>query len=263
MQALSSSTTTALRGNTTCLFAFWIDSKLTGSSEVVTSLLQSVALFLTIFRLWYRISIRMFWWEDAWALLAFVCAIATLITEWLHMQTGKSSSLVSAWVYSLGFLAVSWTVRISVMFSIVRIVSPSQVYRRITLAAAALLLLMWILDTAQKIWNCQSSDIWYSGAGPAGKPWCRMSRAMTIFELCMVFIADALLVALPVRLLWNVKLPKGERRMILLIFSSSIVMALASFFHGTCQLVPLVPLITPAVDFEVRHSYHCQSKSLS
>ncbi|KAF8129507.1 hypothetical protein EV363DRAFT_288600 [Boletus edulis] len=64
--------------------------------------------------------------------------------------------------------------------------------------------------------------------------------------------SDAALVCLSLKLLWRVKLPQGRHRMVLSLFSSSVLMSMSSLFHAICQLVvPLESAQYIAFDTEV------------
>ena len=65
-------------------------------------------------------------------------------------------------------------------------------------------------------------------------------------------ISDAILIALPVRLLWGMNLPTKRRRMIIAIFSSSIIVTTASIFRAVSQMMSLTSLVGVATDLEVR-----------
>lgn len=77
-----------------------------------------------------------------------------------------------------------------------------------------------------------------------------MTRPMVVFELMTDCLSDTILIVLPLRLLWNLKLPKRQKRMIFAIFSSSFVITVISIFRGVCQIVKYRTVLAPATDFE-------------
>lgn len=87
--------------------------------RVVSSAFLVLGLVLTIFRLAYRIWLRRFWVEDAWAGVAFLCGIATLTSCWTYVEAAGEEGIISFWVYSFTFPSVVWAVRKSILFSIV------------------------------------------------------------------------------------------------------------------------------------------------
>ena len=60
-----------------------------------------------------------------------------------------------------------------------------------------------------------------------------------------------ILIALPLRMLWKVKLPPRQRRMILCIFASSVVLAFAAIFHIVGHVLNITILMVAGIDSEV------------
>lgn len=54
---------------------------------VATSVLQGLSLLMTLFRLYFRLKIRRFWLEDAWAAVVFILGITNLISEWAYLTS--------------------------------------------------------------------------------------------------------------------------------------------------------------------------------
>ena len=75
-------------------------------------------------------------------------------------------------------------------------------------------------------------------------------------------ISDAALVILPLKLLWRVKLPRRQRRMILCLFSSSAVISVFSLFHASSQLVGVANVEYVAFELEVCLFYYRVCKRL-
>lgn len=70
------------------------------------------------------------------------------------------------------------------------------------------------------------------------------------------FVADTILVVFSFRLLWNVNLPSRQRRMILAIFSSSIIMTMFSLFHAVTNFIVDIWIEMIAVNLEVESFLH-------
>jgi len=58
------------------------------------------------------------------------------------------------------------------------------------------------------------------------------------FQVSTDCISDAILVILPLKILWRVKLPRRQRRMILTVFASSAIVSIFSLVHGIPQTLP-------------------------
>ncbi|EGO29462.1 hypothetical protein SERLADRAFT_365484 [Serpula lacrymans var. lacrymans S7.9] len=92
---------------------------------------------------------------------------------------------------------------------------------------------MWMGIVVAKIYVCARDTWWHNDIIIQ----CPLPIPVAIAELCTDMTADAILVALPLRLLWRVKLPQNQRIMILSIFSSSILTSVVSVVH-TAFLIP-------------------------
>ncbi|KAH7922123.1 hypothetical protein BV22DRAFT_1095167 [Leucogyrophana mollusca] len=216
--------------------------------RIVTSVLEGSAILLTLFRMWYRFSIRRFSWEDAWAAIAMLCAIACLVSYWVQLEAPGRISIIAFWVYSLSFACVVWAVRMSVLCSITRLIHPATTSRLISLSVTALFTLLWGGIVVWKAVRCGSNRDWYHSSSRS----CPMPRSNDIYELSTDVVSDTILVVLPLRMLWDVKLPtKHQRRMILCIFSSSIIVSLTSLFRAIYRLTHKGSLTITTSNFEV------------
>ncbi|KAG1836647.1 hypothetical protein DFJ58DRAFT_749734 [Suillus subalutaceus] len=215
--------------------------------RVVSSAFLGLGLVLTIFRLAYRIWLRRFWLEDAWAGVAFLFGIATLTSCWTYVEAAGEEEIISFWVYSFTFLSLVWAVRLSILFSIVRIVYETQHLRRLILGLAGLFLGLWAGVVAQKAWGFGHNTSWYQ---TTGKVHAFLTQPMVAFELMSDCLSDTILIVLPLRLLWSFKLPKRQKRMIFAIFSSSIVVTIISIFRGFCETAKYTSVLGPVTDFE-------------
>ncbi|OJA18870.1 hypothetical protein AZE42_08569 [Rhizopogon vesiculosus] len=180
--------------------------------RAIASSLSAIGLVLTVLRFAYRIWLRRFWVEDAWAVVAFVCGISTLTACWTYTKgaAGGEEVLISFWIYSFALPSTVWAVRESILFSMTRIVYETQQLRRLLLGLA-----------------------------------------VVFFVDCL---SDTILTVLPLRLLWSLKLPKRQKRMILAIFASSIFTTAVSIFRSVCQMAKYRSIMTPATDFEMASS---------
>ncbi|KAG2125025.1 hypothetical protein DEU56DRAFT_744109, partial [Suillus clintonianus] len=216
----------------------------------VTSVVQGVAIALTIFRVWFRLHIRRFWWEDAWAAFAGLCGTTHLINSWIHLLSHGTTCVVSFWATTFMSTCINWGARMSILFAIARVARPAQRLFRLSMGFAILFFLMWGGFIVQKAWNFESSRDWYGLPCPS----CRIGYSMAAYQLTTKCVADAILVIFSFRLLWNVHLPSRQRRMILAIFSSSIIMSMFSLFHAIAHFLYATEVETIAVNLEASSS---------
>ncbi|KAG1748951.1 uncharacterized protein EDB91DRAFT_824889 [Suillus paluster] len=221
--------------------------------RAISSAIIAIGLVLTVFRLTYRVWLRRFWVEDAWAVVAFLCGIAMLTSSWTYVTGDNEDEIISFWIYSFSYPSVVWAVRESILFSIVRIVYATQHLRRLILGLGVLFLCLWAGLVAQRAWQYGHNTSWYNTA-TTGKVHAYMSRPAVTFELIVDCLSDAILIVLPLRLLWSLKLPKRQRRMILAIFSSGIVVTIVSIFRGICQIARYGTVLSSATSFQIAMS---------
>ncbi|KIJ69179.1 hypothetical protein HYDPIDRAFT_105770 [Hydnomerulius pinastri MD-312] len=227
-----------------------LDSAQTTIRVVVTTL-EGLALLLTLLRVGFRLWIGRFWWEDGWAVVAFCCGMTTLVSVWVYLTTVGEISGIAYWTYTFAFTCVVWAVRISIILSITRIVYLTLHLRRITQGIAVFFALMWGGLVAQKGWQCGSDLTWFYVPSSTGGVACHLTRPMAIFELGTDCVADILLIASSIKGLRKVGLTPKQRRMMITIFSSSMIMTLVSIFHATTQLARIYTLTSIATDLEV------------
>ncbi|KIJ60785.1 hypothetical protein HYDPIDRAFT_43116 [Hydnomerulius pinastri MD-312] len=219
--------------------------------KIVSSILQCLALLLTIFRVWFRLRIRRFWYEDAWAIIAFCCGATSLISSWAFLATSGTTALIAVWVYALAFTTAVWAVRMSILYSIARIFHTAERIRQGARGIAIFFVLMWSGLITQKVYKCTIDISWYYTPQHPENSYCWLTIPMAVFELATDCIADFILICIPLKLLWDLNLARRQRKMILWIFASNIVMTFASLFHALCMVANITSLVCTAADFEM------------
>ncbi|KAH7915927.1 hypothetical protein BJ138DRAFT_996759, partial [Hygrophoropsis aurantiaca] len=215
---------------------------------VVNTVLQGIAILLTFWRLWYRLWIRKFGCDDAWAALASMCGLGCVVSGQVYLYESNKAPIFAFWVYLLAFPCVVWTVRMSILYSITRLIPSPTTSSRISRSFMALFLLLWGLLILQKAYKCGSNHCWYTSPSRT----CQLPHIMYIYELGTDIISDFILVMLPLRMLWNIKFPgKTQRKLILSTFSASIVVSLVSVFRVVCRVMEIHSLIVTATEYEV------------
>ncbi|KAG9310175.1 hypothetical protein JVU11DRAFT_9799 [Chiua virens] len=222
--------------------------------RVTTSVLEGIGVTLSLFRLWFRWKIRRLWWEDVWSGIACLCAIVQLTSEWTYLKGDWQASLVGFWMYALGFTCIVWAVRMSILFSVARIVHSTKRMRWTVIVLATFFTSVFVAYETWKIWWFALDSSWTKQTDFYTRPARWLPHSMYVYELCTDCVSDALLISLPVRLLWKMNLPANQRRMIIVIFSSSIIVTMASIFRAVCQIMRMSSLIGVASDVEIAFS---------
>ncbi|KAJ8581100.1 hypothetical protein M405DRAFT_777785 [Rhizopogon salebrosus TDB-379] len=209
-----------------------------------------MAIALTVFRVWFRLYIRRFWWEDAFAVSAGLFSVAKMIASWILLNSEGTAAVVAFWITTSTFPCITWSARMSILLSVTRIARPTRWLFRFSLGIAIIFFLMWAGSMVQRALTCT-----YNSPFDPTAPFCNIHGSIEIYELTISCVADAMLVAFSFRLLWNVNLPTRQRRMIRTIFSSSIIISLFSLFHAATSFVSLITSITTvAVNLETSFS---------
>nr|VWO99627.1 PKS_ER domain-containing protein [Ganoderma boninense] len=135
---------------------------------------------------------------------------------------------------NVAFTCVLWSARLSILFSIIRLIPFLMRLRMYATMAAVLFGCMWASLIILKIAICETHPEWKQTQGVQ----CVLGPAVAGVELATDIIADVILVALPIRLLWNLKLSPSRRALLTGIFSASMFTTVVSIVHGVFVFSP-------------------------
>ncbi|KAI6122067.1 hypothetical protein F5141DRAFT_555820 [Pisolithus sp. B1] len=216
---------------------------------ILVTVFNAFAICLTAFRLGFRFYIRRLWWDDFWAALTSCCACVCIVTTWTvssplddpYMPTStlgvppqsRTTHVISWWMTVLSYTCAIWFARLSILSSFIRIVPPSHSHTA-ALAAAAVFVVMWLYVMLAKVIPCAMDRSWYSLTFIQ----CPIPEWVAISEVITDSLADLILVCLPLRLLWRLRVPSDQRAMILAVFSSSILTSIVSVIHTAYTIPP-------------------------
>ncbi|KAJ8088778.1 hypothetical protein PM082_014022 [Marasmius tenuissimus] len=189
--------------------------------------IQIIAILSTIFRLARRIRIKRLSWDDGWVVVATFLSMAFVVLGWVSRalvinRLGKESmlkqpelGLTEILVGALNFATI-WASRISLSLSIYRILPAG----RLKTAALTFSIGCFFVGSAivsyhaVTLYSLRSDTQW-----PARKRWKVVGPQVTADILCSLF-----LVALPLYALSKMtSLPTSERRIILILFASTLL----------------------------------------
>ncbi|KAK1224972.1 hypothetical protein PQX77_012121 [Marasmius sp. AFHP31] len=190
--------------------------------------LHALAILSTIFRLARRIRIKRLSWDDGWAVVATFLSMTFLITGWVNWELASRKQKnrrplinrpgfgVTEIVVAALMAASTWASRISLSLSIFRIL-PTGRPRTIALAFSIGCLFVGptiVIYHAAMLYSTRNETHW-----PAWRRW-KVSGPQVIADiLCSLF-----LVALPLYAFRKMtSLPKPERRIILILFGSTLL----------------------------------------
>ncbi|KAF9226175.1 hypothetical protein BS17DRAFT_867892 [Gyrodon lividus] len=207
----------------------------------MVTVFHALAVILTSFRLWFRYHIRRLWWDDFWAALALICDAVCMVVGWLltaPLDNPYVIHVISYWLNLLFYTCSIWFARLSIVFSVVRIVPPSRSVRLAAFGTGALFVLMWGFILSAKAVACSMDESWYNALVVQ----CPIPEWVAISEICTDVVSDVMLVALPLCLLRRVKLPSNQKIMILSVSSTSILVSVVSAVH-TSYMFPRASFI--------------------
>ncbi|KAJ3746372.1 hypothetical protein DFH05DRAFT_1458679 [Lentinula detonsa] len=185
----------------------------------------------TLFRIHIRNRSKRLWWDDAWALLTMFLSQLLLIAMWIRTDTPGLGPLNES--HSARIVAY-WSARISLIFSVIRLIPPLFVLRRVSEWTAVIFFLMWAGLLTQKTYVCASDRSWYQLAAPQ----CHLGMDVAIVELVTDIFADVALAVIPIRLLAGVGLSSDKRRMLYIMFCASLLTSIVSIIHAVFLLGP-------------------------
>ncbi|TFY59904.1 hypothetical protein EVJ58_g5483 [Rhodofomes roseus] len=122
----------------------------------------------------------------------------------------------------------------SILFSVMRIIPRLMNLRQYSYVCSVLFLIMWIVVLTQKLYICVHNNAWQSKPNVQ----CVLGESVGGVELATDIIADSILVALPIRLLWDIGISSTTRKLLVAIFSASMITSIVSIVHTAFELSP-------------------------
>ncbi|KAI0765341.1 hypothetical protein C8Q74DRAFT_1047074 [Fomes fomentarius] len=208
--------------------------------RILATALPAIASILTSLRLYYRWSRRHLGWDDAWAAFAMLCEIFLCAGAWTRSDTpatgpfrhGPYVRMVGYYMLAVSFTCALWAARMSILCSIIRLIPYMMRMRIYAYMSVVLFGLMWTALVTLKLAICETNDEWKHLPGVQ----CVLGPSVAGLELATDFTADLILVLMPIRLLWHIKLSPSRRALLTGIFSASIFTTITSIVHGVYVL---------------------------
>jgi len=186
-----------------------------------------IGLVTTICRLVLRR--RRFWWDDACALLSMLFIILHVACIFIDIsepaKAPQSTRIIAYYLSATSFYGVIWFARLSMLFSIIRI-DPNHCQRKRLLFVAATFVLAGIFLVGQLYWVCAPDPAWRKFSIPQ----CPLDTQVVVCQLVSDVVSDCILIVAPLKLFRDI-LDKVLRHRLMLIFSASIMITIASSVH--------------------------------
>ncbi|PPQ79201.1 hypothetical protein CVT25_002779 [Psilocybe cyanescens] len=204
------------------------------TAEVCVTVVQVASITSTVIRLVHRWRTRRMWWDDWVTFVPLLVDCLYLSFMWKGAQ-GRSPLLkgnifFSPLLNSIFYLTVLWLSRVSLALSTARIFPSKHVYRRVALWISGIFLFLYVANVMMVIFKCWGSTSQKTSQIQlcAQKSTSVKVKVTTRLSFTLDALAEVILVVTPLVMLRNIRLPKGERRLILALFSSSILSFLGS-----------------------------------
>ncbi|PCH44855.1 hypothetical protein WOLCODRAFT_139288 [Wolfiporia cocos MD-104 SS10] len=206
------------------------------SIRILATTCGCVAICATVLRLYYRWSRQHLGLDDAWAAFSLLFVFFLIAGAWLRSADDATDEhrITGYYMLETSFTCVIWSARMSILFSIMRIIPYLMTLRRYAYASMVLFLAMWLVMLVQKTYVCQHDSAWKHKQGAQ----CVLGKSVGAVELSTDITADCILVALPIRLLWDISISESRRKLLITIFSASMITSIVSIIHASFELGP-------------------------
>ncbi|KIK61306.1 hypothetical protein GYMLUDRAFT_42890 [Collybiopsis luxurians FD-317 M1] len=188
-----------------------------------------------------------------WAFLTMVLTTLVIVGALLPSHPtdrhNHQVQIIQFWIIMTSYSAGAWFARISLMLSTVRLIPIIFKLRRISELAFVSFLLMCMSVLIAKLHFCASDLSWYKMPSPV----CPLTRNTNLAagELTTFLLADMILVAIPLRLLYRISLPREKRRMLILMFSANIITSIVSVLRVVFLIGSSGGMVSLAIKAEV------------
>ncbi|KAF8161607.1 hypothetical protein B0H34DRAFT_652361 [Crassisporium funariophilum] len=208
--------------------------------------LHTLAVGSTVFRLSSRIRRSCMWWDDYVVVIPLCVDIFFCVALWMYptlteIPISDNVHTVDYWFSLFPCFTVVWLSRISLALSLARIFPPWHVSRYFALALASLFVVLYAICLLLTLLACDGFRVNPNNC-------VKTLGGHNVADL----LGDTLLILCPLFTLWRIKLPASERRMVLVVFSTSaltlievttfVVFNYASFDNGRALMV-IIPML--------------------
>ncbi|TFK32127.1 hypothetical protein BDQ12DRAFT_716594 [Crucibulum laeve] len=200
--------------------------------KVSICVLHLIAALSSVIRVYYRHRTRRLWWDDYASIVPAVFECFTAVVIWLRLRSFDDSEhsrrlkVTYSYMNTAAFGFVIWWSRISLALAVVRITPVWSKTRPWVIGFTCAFVLNWIVIVLGMTLNCVVNEPWKYLKGNILT--CGPARVMTLLSVTTDIIGDMLLVGFPLYRLWSITLRPAQRRLVLLVFSTSVLTLVAA-----------------------------------
>ncbi|KDR78585.1 hypothetical protein GALMADRAFT_154564 [Galerina marginata CBS 339.88] len=199
----------------------------------VISIFHIAALSSTVVRIFDRFYMGRMWWDDYLAFLPLISNSTFFIAVWkgfeVRFRTLPTSTFYGFFFITFLHFTTIWSSRTILALALARLFPSWSRTRTISFTLASLFCLAYILVMTTTMVTCSSPGIpFYHMTGKAClRVGVNGTSISSVMAISCDFVADASLVVFSVHVLWHIKLPKHQRRLIRTTASASILTLLS------------------------------------
>jgi hypothetical protein len=205
--------------------------------RIVSGVYCAIAVLFTAARFWVRG--KNLWWDDWCALVALVgtlgakgCQIA--VTYGVMRTSGPgpvSAKIALNYILALTYVLELWFSRVSILYSVIRITPFHRWVKRMQwlplfFALSALTYLFLFIG------YCESAPAWKQSTLVL----CFVRKHVSYYQIATAFIADAVIIILPIFVLRLLTSLPWTRLILMLLFGASILLTVAQIIQTTMTL---------------------------
>ncbi|KAK7028158.1 hypothetical protein VNI00_014973 [Paramarasmius palmivorus] len=206
--------------------------------RVIATLLHSLAIATTGYRLWHRHGIKRLSWDDACSFLACILAMGELTSLWLKVKIDNEvpantpeyalKQSILFWFTTINFAFIVSLSRISLWLSLRRIMAPGSL-RKWCIPMAVVTALTTIVVTSTKGSMCVTRP---TGPNQGNPLYCSSPIPFITLQTVADVSLSLALVGVPMISLWNMDLPSRQRCFMISLFAASMFTLGIALFHN-------------------------------
>ncbi|TFK34322.1 hypothetical protein BDQ12DRAFT_372532, partial [Crucibulum laeve] len=195
--------------------------------SVSVTILHVIGILSSVLRVEYRRRMHRLWWDDYASIVpaAFECVAIAII--WLRFRRYGDSEQVRQLKIALSYMNITclsiiiWWSRITLALAVVRITPVWSRTRLWVIGFACAFIVAWIAILLAMLVPCAVNTDWQHVR--VDIILCAASYRVTDVTVPTNLTSDMILVGFPLYRLWYIKLRPAQRRLVLFVFSTSVL----------------------------------------
>ncbi|KIL66549.1 hypothetical protein M378DRAFT_368054 [Amanita muscaria Koide BX008] len=196
----------------------------------MTATIYTLAIAMSSFRLIHRYRTKQYYWDDWGVAGCVICNVIIFVVLCIQrefpIEDVNEMNQVQCWLLWFCVSSSPWTSRLSIAFSVLRLIKFGIWRRRLTIAVIVVFTLGWMLSLVDHLIECNIKKPRQLDCS---------TRVANVVLFTVYVIGDACLLYIPLHLLRNLRLQRGTRFMIRVTFSVSGISTVATFVNAIAK----------------------------